>query len=195
MKEYLPFWHASYEPFESVAKALEGMEEVHSRNFLFGGESIFDFGENIHYPLMNMMALFAHHKGGDEVFLKTTDLCLKHWNENEVLVKPVQMLAQALGYADFADFFQDFVLSLLLHDPDLEGGRYSLFPMNYSEEMDRTAALIRPLMLPHVNTSSIKFVFGTGFLVFKTKNGVFVPPEDSGAGLRYAGFSLKAPEE
>ena len=123
MKEYLPFWHASYEPFESVAKALEGMEEVHSRNFLFGGESIFDFGENIHYPLMNMMALFAHHKGGDEVFLKTTDLCLKHWNENEVLVKPVQMLAQALGYADFADFFQDFVLSLISRPPQAQAWR------------------------------------------------------------------------
>ena len=112
-----------------------------------------------------------------------------------MLDRPVQMLAEALGYTDFADFFQDFVLSLLLHDPDLEGGRFSLFPLNYSEEMDRTAALIRPLMLPQVSTSDIKFVFGTSFLVFKTKDGVFVPPTGSGAGLRYAGFSLKAPEE
>ena len=195
LKENLPLWHGSYESFELMAKALDGMEEVHSRNPLFGGESIFDRGEYIHYPLMYMMALFARHKGGDGIVLGTTDLCFQRWNEEEVLDRPVQMLAQALGYSDFADFFQDFVLSLLLHDPDLEGGRFSLFPLNDSEEMDRTAALIRPLLVPHVNTSSIKFVFGTGFLVFKTKSGVFVPPPDSGAGLRYAGFSLKGPVE
>lgn len=195
MQKNLPAWYQSLESFEAVAEALVGRREAYSRNRLYNGESIFDFGEHIHYPLMNMLALFARHRGGDGIFLETSDLCFQRWNEEEALDKPVQMLAEALGYIDFADFFQDFVLSLLLHDPDLEGGRFSLFPLNYSEEMDRTAALIRPLMLPQVSTSDIKFVFGTSFLVFKTKSGVFVPPTGSGAGLRYAGFSLKAPEE
>lgn len=195
MQKNLPAWYQSLESFEAVAEALVGRREAYSRNRLYNGESIFDFGEHIHYPLMNMLALFARHRGGDGIFLETSDLCFQRWNEEEALDKPVQMLAEALGYTDFADFFQDFVLSLLLHDPDLEGGRFSLFPLNYSEEMDRTAALIRPLMLPQVSTSDIKFVFGTSFLVFKTKDGVFVPPSGSGAGLRYAGFSLKAPEE
>ncbi len=195
MKKHLPGWYFSYEPFETIADILQGRQEVFNRSMIYGGESIFDFGKHTHYPLMVMLALFAQHKGGDGVFLKTTDLCDERWHHEEVLDKPVKILSEALGYDDFADFFQDFVLSLLLHDQHLEGGRYSLFPMGYSEEMDRVAAEIGPLLLPQVTTSSIRFVFGTSFLVFKTKNGVFVPPADSGPKLRYAGFTLGPREE
>lgn len=152
------------------------------------GMSVFEWGRNpLAYSDMAMLALFTYTRGGEGVFSTIIDLWM---NQRKQLgfKEPVEAIAYALGYADFTQFVMDYQLALCLDDPDLEGGRYALFPNKGEGEMQEVAQKARRLMRPQVNSSSEIKVYPGGYTLIKPLDGHYVPPKTAMEGLVYVGI-------
>ena len=114
------------------------------------------------------------------------------------------LIGEVLGYENTQTFFEEFLLSILLHDSDFVEGRYRLEPFatgnrtrpwtNTGEDLGENADATQrenpfDLLVPIVTEESLSLQ-QYGYTVIRPKEGVYYPPQDAGAELHYVGFTV-----
>ncbi|NLX83504.1 MAG: hypothetical protein GXZ04_06795 [Clostridiales bacterium] len=189
--DYVPYWYDRNANYEDVCHHFSRHAEVAAnKNYMIQrGRTIYQWkGDKDDYSLVAFLAQFAYTRGGEEVFQKAWEI----WDglrDKSGKPKPVQAVAEALGYMDFASFHQDFVLSFLFNDAASEGGRYRLF-FDQGDgdpgQMQEALSLLKP---PIITGNEAKIEVG-GYVVFKPIGGVYVPPITAMEGLQYVGITV-----
>lgn len=189
--DYVPFWYDRNANYADVCHHFSRHAEVQANKSytIQRGRNIYQWkGDKDDYSLVAFLAQFAYSRGGEEVFQKAWEI----WDglrDKSGKPKPVQAVAEALGYMDFASFHQDFVLSFLINDAASEGGRYRLFVDQGDGDpgqMQEALSLLKP---PIITGSEAKIEVG-GYVVFKPVGGVYVPPITAMEGLQYVGITV-----
>lgn len=189
--DYVPYWYDNNANEADVREHFSHHAEVlANKNYLtHRGRTIYQWkGQKDDYSLAAFLAQFAYVRGGEGVFQQIW----AQWNDQRDKSgkpKPVQAVADVLGYTDFADFHRDFVLSFLFHDAGSEGGRYRLYADRGDGVPDRMQEALSLLKPPLINGNEAKIEPG-GFVVFKPIGGVYVPPITAMEGLTYIGVTV-----
>lgn len=188
LREELPWL---YRPSASWSDLMAGGQPYYLRNpgqeRLAGGSFLSFTALRDDYGVLTLLVHFAENRGGPEIF----PAVLEKWREMGCTGDPVQAVWESLGYESFSAFFEDFILSLLLHDPDFEGGRYRLEPFD-GYDGTRCGGLEDPfdLLVPVVTESAVSRLDPGAIAIVRPKGNVYAPPKDADQGLKYIGVFL-----
>ena len=189
--DYVPFWYDRNATFEDVRHHFSRHTDVlaNKHHMIQRGRTIYHWkGDKDDYSLAAFLAQFAYARGGEDVFQKIREIW-EGQRDKSGKPKPVEAVAEALGYTDFASFHQDFVLSFLFNDAESERGRYRLLIDPGDDDPGQMQEALSMLKPPLINGSEAKIEAG-GYVVFKPIGGVYVPPMTAMEGLQYVGVTV-----
>lgn len=188
----IPHWYYECSAMTDLIQGEEGFYLKRADAKMQNGSSLVEFNDTAGYSLCVFLAHFIENRYGTEAFSEILDA----WIAEGCKGQPIEVIGEVLGYEDTQPFFEDLLLSILLHDSAFVEGKYRLEPFaadnSFCHEEDSGADMIEnpfSLLVPIVTEESLSLQ-QYGYTVIRLKDKVYYPPEDAGTELRYVGFTI-----
>lgn len=184
LEQFLPCWYAN-------GAVWADLPENDLDHYLRNGGSVLQNGGTLWRGVANredqaallLLAHFVQNRCGLEIFPNI----LAAWQKMGCTGDPVQAIWEAAGYSDSQTFFEEFLLSAILHDNDFADGKYRLEAFDGYEGDDPFSSL-RPIV-----TETQLSVKPGGYIIICPSDGTYFPPETAGQGLVYIGIRSNKP--
>ena len=179
-RQYLPWWYSGEAVWEDIAGGQQPFYLRDSALRKQSGHPLLSWGgRREDYAAVALLAHFVENRAGWEAF----PAILEQWQRQGCSGRALDAVQAVLGYSDFQVFFEDFLLAILLHDAEAEGGRYRLEPFAGYEGEDPFDHLV-----PIVTESRLNLM-PEGYIVIRPTDGIYIPPDSASERLRYVGVT------
>ena len=188
----IPYWYFEASSLNDLKHGTEKFYLKKRDAKMQNGYGLVDVNDTATYSVCVFLTHFIENRYGTEAFSEIRDA----WAPGGSAGAPIEVIGEVLGYENTQSFFEEFLLSILLHDSDFMEGKYRLEPFctesrfsqgkNTEENWGENPF---DLLVPIVTEESISLQ-QYGYTVIRPKDGVYYPPGDAGAELRYVGFTV-----